>query len=86
MAATDLMRAVPGLPPFTCETITLVMKAMCDLLGLPVDKISARLLRYGGVSTLGMAGYPEYIIAFCGAWLFNSKAMRVSNALVMPSR
>ena len=86
MVATDLMWAVPGLPPFTCETITLVMKAMCDLLGLPVDKISARLLRYGGVSTLGMAGYPEYIIAFCGAWLFNSKAMRVSNALAMPSR
>ena len=50
MAATDLMRAVPGLPPFTCETILFVMKA--------------RLLRYGGVSTLGMAGYPEYFIAF----------------------
>ena len=72
MAATDLMWAVPGLPPFTCETILFVMKA--------------RLLRYGGVSTLGMAGYPEYIIAFCGAWLLNSTAMRVSNALVMPSR
>ena len=72
MAATDLMRAVPGLPPFTCETILFVMKA--------------RLLRYGGVSTLGMAGYPEYIIALYGAGLFNSKAMRVSNALAMPSR
>jgi len=86
MAVTDLMWAVPGLPPFTCETITLVMKAVCDLLGLPADKISAHSLRYGGASTLGMAGYPEYIIAFYGAWALNFKAMRVYIRFTWPRR
>ena len=38
-AATDLMWAVPDLSPFTCETITLVIEAVCDLLGLPADEI-----------------------------------------------
>ena len=65
------------------------MKAVCDLLGLPADNISGHSLRYGGASTLGMAGYPEYIIAFYGAWAFNSKAMRVyirpSNAISVVS-
>jgi hypothetical protein len=73
MAATDLMWALPGL------------KAARKLLGLPENKISAHLFRYRGASTLGMAGYPEYIIAVFGAWAFNSKAMRVyirpSNAI-----
>jgi hypothetical protein len=64
MAATDLTWTVPGQPPFTYETITLVMKAVCDLLGLPAGKISTHSLRYGGASTLGMAGYPKYIIVY----------------------
>ena len=67
---------IPGLPRLTCDTIAILMKTTCDLVGLPADKVSAHSLRYGGATTLAAAGYPEYIIAFYGGWAEGSKAMK----------
>jgi hypothetical protein len=76
LTMTDLMWDVPGLPQLTCDTIATLMKATCDLVGLPANKVSAHSLRYGGATTLAAAGYPEYIIAFYGGWSEGSKAMK----------
>ena len=72
----DLMWDIPGLPRLTCDTIATLMKAICDLVGLPSNKVSAHSLRYGGATTLAAAGYPEYISAFYGSWSEGSKAMK----------
>ena len=64
----DLMWDIPSLPRLTCDTIATLMKATCDWVGLPSNKVSAHSLRYGGATTLAAAGYPEYIIAFYGGF------------------
>ena len=76
LTVNDLMWDIPGLPRLTCDTIAILMKTTCDLVGLPADKESTHSLRYGGATTLAAAGYPEYIIAFYGGWAEGSKAMK----------
>lgn len=75
----DLLFELPKIhkfPTLTCDALTLVIREICGVLGLPKHQASAHSLRYGGAYMLAMMGLPEYIIAWYGGWAPGSTALR----------
>jgi hypothetical protein len=72
---------IQDFPILNGDTIADVMKATCGELGLPRDKVSTHLLRYGGATELAASGLPQYIIAAYGGWIQDSRAIRVYTRL-----
>ena len=66
LTESDPVWQIQGFPILNGDTISDVMKATCDELGLPRDKVSTHSLRYGGATELAASGLPQYIIAAYG--------------------
>ena len=61
---------IQGLPRLTSEYLEQAMRVVALFPGLPVNRISAHSLRYGGATHLASAGFPEFIIAQYGGWVY----------------
>ena len=81
LSEEDSVWQIPRRPLLTCDTIAEVMKATCDVVGLPRSHVSSHSLRYGGATELAAAGFPQYVISTYGGWTENSRALHIYTRL-----
>ena len=81
----DSVWQIPGFPILNGYSIFDVMKATCDELGLPRNKVSTHSVRYGGATKLAVSGLSQYIIAAHGRWTEDSRAKRNYTRLSLPT-
>jgi hypothetical protein len=81
LSEDDSVWQIPRHLLLTGDIIAEVMKAKCDVVGLPRLHVSSHSLCYGGAMELAAAGFPQYVISTYGGLTENSRALHIYTRL-----